>query len=267
MTGGGFSTFNQSNFNIMANYPTFKLEGREEQYLTTVWDSKMWNVSAMPNKLYLHTGNGALVAIRPKFFTQVRCDTGHVEGSSHIFGFDMAGQGPCELRVKTYNGPSILFKTPEDFERYRATGQGAYQPDCVSAGDILRVEGYSRDRWGIVLWFNKNGLPSSSSSFFGFRVWIDRDGAHADHQPSKPGYGTLYKTREDCAAALSKMQVVDFDDEPEEETKPELTAFEDRLAEVIYDAIGECDAKVMDECCDQARKYSKGLLELAKNED
>lgn len=227
----------------------------------------MWDVSQMPSKLYMHTGHGILKAIRPKFFVMVKCNQEHIEGTHEIFGFEMAGEeGIQTVRVNTYNGPSILFASPEDFDYWRTTGRAAYQIPTCDAADILRANEYAWDRTGIKLWYNKLGTPSYRNGF-GFRVWIDRDGLHADHEPFHQSYGNLYKTREECATNLPTVVVSDFDDDEPEEKKPELTPFEDRLAEIIYDAIGECDPKVMDECCDQARRYSSELLTLAKNEE
>lgn len=197
----------------MANYPSFELVGNEKNYLDTVFSTTLWNVlwnvSQMPEKLYLHTGNGRLVAIKPKFFVHVKANTEHVDGTHCIFGFEMAGEGLTVLRVNTYNGPSILFESPADFENYQTTGRGAYDvPKCLTS-DVLRVNGYSWNRFGLILWYNDNGVPSCNTYCHRFRVWIDRDGAHAEHLlESKP----VFKNREECAAALPKAQVVDFDE-------------------------------------------------------
>ena len=195
----------------MANYPSFELVGNEKNYLDNVWDTKMWDVSQMPGKLYLHTGNGRLVAIKPKFFVEVQANTEHVYGTRCIFGFEMAGEGLTVIRVNTYNGPSILFASPEDFENYQTTGRGAYQIPLSSPSEILRSAGYDWDRGCLKLWFADKGLPSYRYWYFKYRVWIDRDGAHAEHLQDQ-SYGTLYKNREECAAALPKAQVVDFDE-------------------------------------------------------
>lgn len=202
----------------MANYPTFKLEGAEKELLTTVFSTKMWDVSQMPSKLYMHTGNGILKAIRPKFFVMVKCNQEHIEGTHEIFGFEMAGEdGIQTVRVNTYNGPSILFASPEDFDYWRTTGRAAYQIPTCEAADILRANEYAWDRTGIKLWYNKLGTPSYQNGF-GFRVWIDRDGMHADHEPFHQSYGDLYKTQEECATNLPTVVVSDFDEEKEEPT-------------------------------------------------
>lgn len=221
----------------MANYPTFKLDGAEKELLTTVFSTKMWDVSQMPSKLYLHTGNGILKAIRPKFFVMVKCNHEHVEGTHEIFGFEMAGEdGIQALRVNTYNGPSILFASPEDFDYWRTTGRAAYQIPTCGVTDILRANEYEWDSLGLKLWYNKLGTPSYGSGF-GFRVWIDRDGLHADHPSYHASHGNLYKNREECVANLPTVVVSDFDDDEPEEKKPVKRL--DRDSALICESIQE----------------------------
>lgn len=222
----------------MANYPTFKLEGAEKELLKTVFSTKMWDVSQMPSKLYLHTGHGILKAIRPKFFVMVRCNHEHVEDTHEIFGFEMAGEeGIQTVRVNTYNGPSILFASPEDFDYWRTTGRAAYQIPTCGVTDILRKNEYEWDITGLRLWHNNLGTPAHRSGF-GFRVWIDRDGMHADHEPFHQSYGNLYKTREECVANLPTVVVSDFDDdEPEPDVIMDATnGHEAELVRRINDA-------------------------------
>lgn len=188
--------------------------------MTTVFSTKMWDVSQMPRKLYMHTGNGILKAIRPKFFVMVKCNQEHIEGTHEIFGFEMAGEdGIQTVRVNTYNGPSILFASPEDFDYWRTTGRASYQIPTCGATDILRANEYVWDGIGVRLWYNKLGTPSYRSGF-GFRVWTDRDGLHADHEPFHQSYENLYKTREECVTNLPTVVVSDFDDDEPEEKKP-----------------------------------------------
>lgn len=223
----------------MANYPKFELVDNEKNYLDTVWSTRMWDVSKMPSKLYLHTGGGVLVAIKPKFFTEIMANTEHVYGTHSIFGFEMAGKGLQALRVNTYNGPSILFESPADFESYQTTGGGAYQIPARSLSDILRDAGYTWGRSGLKLWYNKNGLPSCFEWGYNYRAWIDLDGYHAEHlQDQFLHYGTLYKNREECAAALPKAQVVDFDEEEQESEgiMDETNGHESELVRRINDA-------------------------------
>lgn len=245
----------------MANYPKFELVGNEKGYLDHVWSTKLWDVSQMPSKLYMRNKDGSLVAIRPMFFVSLENDREYICGTSEVFGFEKAGEGLCVKRVDTYFPSYDFFVSPEDYERYKAGGDGAYQIPILSTTDILREYDYKWTSNGILVWHEENGEPKQVL-IPDYRLWIDRDGAHIEPLTTK-GY---FKTREECARTIPKAQVVDFDDEEPEEKKPELSPFEDRLAEIIYDAIGECDPKVMDECCDQARKYSSELLTLAKSE-
>ncbi len=175
----------------------------------------MWDVSEMPSKLYLNTGHGALVAIRPKFFVEVQTETENTTGTNCIFGFEKAGEGLCYMRVNTYNGPNVLFLSPEDFERYRISGSGEYQPPKCKSSDILRHFGYSWGQFGIKLWYADKGVPTSGEHYFKFRVWIDREGFNAEILPSAV-YGPLFRTREECAMSLSRARVIDFEDEAPE---------------------------------------------------
>lgn len=230
----------------MANYPKFELVDNEKNYLNHVWSTKLWDVSQMPSKLYLHTGGGVLVAIKPKFFTEIMANTEHVYGTHCIFGFEMAGKGLQALRVNTYNGPSILFASPADFEYHQTTGMGAYQIPVCSLSDILRDAGYTWGRFGMKLWYNNNGLPSCRELDFNYRAWIDLDGYHAEHlQDPSLRFGTLYKNREDCVADLPEAQVVDFDEpEPEPEgIMDDSNGHESELVRRINDAWVRCKEK------------------------
>ena len=217
----------------MSNYPKIQLEGRENEYLDTIWDSELWDISQMPDKLYLHTGNGVLVAIKPKFFVKIDHPTEHVSGTRSIFGFEKAGEGECTIDVRIGQEKELLFSTPEDFMSFRAEGKGAYKVPTWSIANTLRSNGYAIGQWGMTLWYNKGGVPTfKNSPNHRYRVWTDRDGVHADHRPTGTWGEKLYKTRKECEATLPKMQVVDFEDEVVE-TKPPVKRL-DRDSALIW---------------------------------
>lgn len=195
----------------MANYPKFELVGNEKGYLDHVWSTKLWDVSQMPSKLYMRNKDGSLVAIRPMFFVSLKSDREYVCGTSEIFGFEKAGEGLCVKRVDTYFPSYDFFVSPEDYERYKAGGDGAYQIPILFTTDILREHDYIWTSNGIRVWREENGEPKRVL-IPDYRLWIDRDGAHIEPLTAK-GY---FKTREECARTIPKAQVVDFDDEDPE---------------------------------------------------
>lgn len=197
----------------MANYPKFELVGNEKNYLDHVWSTKLWDVSQMPSKLYMRNKDGSLVAIRPMFFVSLENNREYVCGTSEVFGFEKAGEGLCVKRVDTYFPSYDFFVSPEDYERYKAGGDGAYQIPILSTTDILREYDYKWSSNGILVWHEENGEPKQVL-IPDYRLWIDRDGTHIEPLTAK-GY---FKTREECARTIPTAQVIDFDEpvrEPE----------------------------------------------------
>lgn len=197
----------------MANYPKFQLVGNEKGYLDHVWSTKLWDVSQMPSKLYMRNKDGSLVAIRPMFFVSLENDREYVCGTSEVFGFEKAGEGLCIKRVDTYFPSYDFFVSPEDYERYKACGDGAYQIPIISTTDILREYDYKWTSNGILVWREENGEPKKVL-IPDYRLWIDRDGAHIEPLTTKG----CFKTREECARTIPTAQVIDFDEpvrEPE----------------------------------------------------
>lgn len=217
----------------MANYPKFTLVNNEENHLDHVWSTKLWDVSQMPSKLYMRNKDGSLVAIRPMFFVSLKNDKEYVCGTSEVFGFEKAGEGLCIKRVDTYLPSYDFFVSPEDYERYKAGGDGAYQIPILLTTDILREYDYEWTSNGILVWQEENGEPKNAL-IPDYRLWIDRDGAHIEPLTTK----AYFKTREECARTIPKAQVVDFD-EPEQEPDgiiDETNGHERELVRRINDA-------------------------------
>lgn len=163
----------------------------------------------MPPKLYLQEGD-TLSAVRPKFFAMVR----YRDSYRYVFGFDKAGVGPCAKRFNSFQSLA-LFLSPEDFERFKASGNGLYHPEYSEPSAILRANGYTIENGRVTVWHVENGRPKSSSDWDSrFLIWSDRDGMHADHEKVNRYGQQQYRSREECAAAIPKARVVDFDDEP-----------------------------------------------------
>ena len=237
-------------------------------------------------KIYMQY-DGKLCAAIPLYVAYVRPvkPTCPSDGVKDIVCFNIAGHGKKLMTYSIYmDGRKIngcfsnpkLFRTLEDYDRYIGGQYGCeYMPDAVSIDDIMRVHGYTSIRehacWEseIYGWYYRKSSGEVDKCPMNFKdLWIDEDGSHVTvvHETGWSGDKyPAYKTREECLAA-SRRPVVEFEDEELVPEEPELTAFEDRLAEIIYDAVGQCDSKVMDECCRQARKYSAELVGLAKEE-
>ena len=143
----------------MANYPTFPQDKDRRYYITTPSNTLMWNISAMPKKLYMHT-DGVLVAIRPLFFAMMNNECSY----AGVFGFEKAGFGQCTRIVNTKSRNDFLFLSPDDFEKYKKEGVGQYKIPLISLEEVIRVNGYSTSKLGYVeLWRIVKGSPESST--------------------------------------------------------------------------------------------------------
>lgn len=200
-----------------------------------------------------------------------------------LIGAKVAGRGERIFFADRYrsNGNNrtlkitdlLFFETRDDYMRYLDGDNDATMsfpfvtPDEVMTTDLgFDISGDGHYRAPLQWVFDEDtGRPRRRGAWIK-GLWIDEDGSHCEMFDTIKDNGkvlAVYPTEAACRMA-NIVPVVEFEDEKSEPDKPELTEFEDRLAEVIYDAIGECDPKVMDECCEQARKYSCELVKLAK---
>jgi hypothetical protein len=164
------------------------------------------------------------------FFVSLENDRGYFCGTSVVFGFEKAGEGLCIKRVDSYLPSYDFFVSPEDYERYKAGGDGAYQIPILFTTDILRECDYKWSCGGILVWHEANGEPKQVM-IRDYRLWIDRDGAHIEPLTTK----SYFKTREECARTIPKAKVVDFEEEVVE-TKPPVKRL-DRDSALICESI------------------------------